>query len=106
MTRHLWRKRFEWMSYANCADSPDHILPPPEYSQDGEVAVPFLVEAICRGCRVRPECAAWASAGEHGIWAAGRYIPGHDEDRGEAQRVRDELAGSVELERERRGNDV
>lgn len=106
VTNKMWMKEFEFMSYASCFGSADHTMPHPDYSQGGQVANPAVAVDICRRCRVRPECAAWASKGEHGVWAAGRYIPGHDEDKATAQRVRDELAESVALERQLRGPEI
>jgi hypothetical protein len=102
----MWRRSDEWIAYANCGGSPDHTIPPREYSQGGDESMPFLVMAICRSCRVRPECAEWASKGERGVWAAGRYIPSDDESKSEGARVREELAASVPVELELRGEDV
>ncbi|ATN94029.1 transcriptional regulator WhiB-like [Mycobacterium phage Kumao] len=101
----LWQHGNEWVSYANCGGVIDHILPP-EREDDGPVADQEKVEFICNKCQVRPECAKWAVRKQaHGVWACGRYIPGHDEDRRQANRVRRELAETIHLELARRGDD-
>lgn len=102
----FWARSDSWFAFANCGGSEDHTLPPSR-TDAGLVACIPLVQEICKGCRVRPECARWAVEGnEHGVWACGTWIPGHDEDKKTAKLVRHNLFESIPGELERRGEDV
>lgn len=101
----LWNRHDEWTQYANCGDSIGHILPP-HRDDGGPVADVPVVQAICEGCRVRPECIKWATdpnKPESSVWVAGRWIPG---GKRQARRVRAELLASLSNEYEARGDDV
>jgi hypothetical protein len=102
----FWARKDEWFRYAACFRSRDHTVPPVR-DDDGPVADALHVWEVCLGCRVRPECAAWAVDGsESGVWVCGVWIPGHDEDKRLAKEVRRQLYESIEEERRRRGDDV
>lgn len=102
----FWSRKDEWVRYAACFGVADHTLPPAR-DDDGPTADSNLVRRICFGCRVRPECAAWAVDGsESGVWVCGTWIPGHDEDKRSAKELRHKLFESIEEERRLRGEDV
>lgn len=106
MTDKFWRRTDEWYEYANCFGVEDFTLPP-QRDDSGPVADPIAVQAFCLECRVRPECARTAHDEQwNDVWVCGRWIPGHDTDRREANIVRLELLKSVPNELEQRGDDV
>lgn len=102
----FWWRKDEWFEYAACFGSFDHTVPPMR-DDDGPIANADRVRKICGGCRVRPECAAWAFEGsESGVWVCGVWIPGHDEDKRTARELRMKLYMAVQEELLRRGDDV
>ena len=106
----LWRTRDEWKRYAGCTNSPDHTIPPVRGEEDADKPVANVrkVVDICRRCRVRPECIEFGLGKDQpypptDVWVAGRFIP---VDKRHARRVRQELAETLSLEYEARGDDV
>jgi hypothetical protein len=65
-----WLRRDEWMYLAACWESEVHTAEDPSPSDCDEA------EAICGGCRVRPECIQWAIRDRaSSVFVAGIYLP-------------------------------
>lgn len=106
MVDKFWSRTDEWIQYAPCFDLRDFTSPPAR-DDGGPVADVWLVASMCAGCTVRPECARTAYLEQwHGVWSCGVWIPGHDEDKREAAKLRQQLFDSIDSELEARGEDV
>jgi hypothetical protein len=93
-----WSKKFEWTGYANCLEDARFIS---ETSSDDEE-----LELICGECRVRPECAKWATDDEvSSVFVVGVRLPDPMYKR-QLRAAHDRLRASIPLELEHRGEDV
>lgn len=105
----MWKTSDEWKRYANCGNSIDHTIPPerPPEEADKPVADPDKVRRICDHCRVRPECAIWATKpgpdSPIDVWAVGEFIP---VDKRKARRAKERIRASIPQEFLDRGEDV
>lgn len=65
-----WLRKYEWVQYAMCVDSPLHTA---EELSDDELDA---AAAICANCRVRPECMEWAVREKAcSVVVAGVFLP-------------------------------
>lgn len=95
-----WTRRYEWVNFINCADSPLHTtdnLTPEEVAQAAEV---------CSTCQTRPECIEWALRDKAcAVMVAGTYLPDPMFKR-ELRAAHNHLRNSLASEYEARGGDV
>lgn len=78
-----WRKKYEWTSYAACADNPLHTAEMPAGEDSDAQDQPGMViddiseaQKVCDKCKVRPECIEWAiRENACAVVVAGRYLP-------------------------------
>ena len=109
MSHKTWLTKDAWASYAGCGGDSRFITPPDKLSDDDAEGV----QAKCFKCRVRPECMTrTVDNGDTGVWCASVWLPevsledSKSEARGkleQAERVREELAGTIDDELKRRG---
>lgn len=69
-----WLKKYEWTSYAACADNDLHTA---EYDDQFQLNPLFQqAKKVCSLCTVRPECIKWALREKAcGVVVAGTYLP-------------------------------
>ena len=109
MSHKTWRTRGEFSKYSLCGNDIRFIKDPDHMSQDDVDEV----EATCWRCPVRGECIAdVVESGSIGVWCASKFLPEPyiDDTKAEgrakldeAERIREELAGTIEDELKRRG---
>lgn len=102
-----WTRSEEWKLFGDC--TPLHIVPPERLSDDECEEV----QKRCWGCKVRPECLqSTVDNKDTGVWSGSVWIPEVSIDDtkseayaklGEAARIREELAGTIDDELKRRG---
>lgn len=105
-----WRKKYEWTSYAACADNPLHTAEMVtgedlEAQDEPGVTLTDISEAqkVCQECRVRPECIEWAIREKAcAVVVAGKYLPDPFFKK-ELRAAYNELQKSLPSELEKRG---
>lgn len=65
-----WRRRYEWVQFANCGGSELHT------GENLNIGQVNAASKLCSDCRVRPECIEWAIREKVStVVVAGVYLP-------------------------------